>query len=185
MHEICKQVYHIPATVGCNDLVPFIIPTSWMTRMWMQPCYGREPPRGTVQGCAHFLCSIYWVTFTQCFTKGWAEVSCWDASCRASDVILGYIILCSLFEVQHRHKSIHNITFSFQTKPWMIFIFHVPTCDLVDVSLSMSGSVSWPRLGGYIRPILIEGGVLEMGQGCCKIYFDFAFTARCQYCFIT
>lgn len=34
MHEICKQVYLIglSATVGCNDSVPFIMPTSWMTR---------------------------------------------------------------------------------------------------------------------------------------------------------
>lgn len=30
MHEIRKtSLPHIPATVGCSDLVPFIIPTSW------------------------------------------------------------------------------------------------------------------------------------------------------------
>lgn len=31
------------------------------------------------------------------------------------------LCLCSLFDVQPSHESIHNITFSFQIKPWVIY----------------------------------------------------------------
>lgn len=84
------------------------------TRGWMALRRGRKPRRETAQGYTHFLCTIYWVTFTQCLTMGWAEESCWDASCRASDVKLSNIKVGSQFGVQLRHESIHNITFPFQ-----------------------------------------------------------------------
>lgn len=67
------------------------------------------------------LCSIYWVTFTQCFTKGWAEVSYWDASCCASDVIQSFVMRCSLFEHQLKHESIGRTSFFFQMKLWTIY----------------------------------------------------------------
>ena len=139
MHEICKQVYHIYLPqLGCNDLVPFIIPTSWMTRRWMRARW--EP--GVTGRNGSRLHRLPFALFT-----GWHLHSVlqrgelrWAAEMHHTALQMSHwatLYWASLFEVQLRHKSIHNITFSPQIKPRIMFIFHGPTSDLADVSLSV------------------------------------------------
>lgn len=76
MHELCKQVLpHIPATVAWNNLVPFIIPTSWMTRRWTTLHWGREVWERERKGSRlHTLPLLY--LLSDIYTMFYQEV-CW------------------------------------------------------------------------------------------------------------
>lgn len=88
--QIASQ--YLPATVGCSGLVPFVISNSWM--IWLQMGWYEE--RLMVTNASFTLFSKWHLH--NVLQEGWAEVSCRDTSCCASDVTQSFIIPCLLFE---------------------------------------------------------------------------------------